>query len=101
LVWTTTLKHGKGGQFVAQVKALPGNPYDGHTLATVIPDMEALVGNAIARILADKGYRAHSGPVALSDPDAESDRAGTTKQSGWSLLVSVLSIWIYSCCLQK
>ena len=31
----------KGGQFVAHVKALPGNPYDGHTLATVIPDIEA------------------------------------------------------------
>ena len=28
-------------------KALPGNPYDGHTLATVIPEMEALVGNTI------------------------------------------------------
>ena len=34
----TTLKHCKGGQFVTHVKALPGNPYDGHTLATVIPD---------------------------------------------------------------
>jgi IS5 family transposase len=44
------------------VKALPGNPYDGHTLATVIPDMEALVGNTIARILADKGYRGHNAP---------------------------------------
>ena len=43
----TTLKHCKGGQFVTHVKALPGNPYDGHTLATVIPDMEALVGNTI------------------------------------------------------
>jgi IS5 family transposase len=44
------------------VKALPRNPYDGHTLATVIPDMEALVGNTIARILADKGYRGHNAP---------------------------------------
>jgi hypothetical protein len=35
--------------FVTHVKALPGNPYDGHTLATVIPDMGALVGNTIAR----------------------------------------------------
>jgi len=35
----TTLKHCKGGQFVTHVKALPGNPYDGHTLATVIPDL--------------------------------------------------------------
>jgi transposase, IS5 family len=58
----TTLKHCKGGQFVTHVKALPGNPYDGHTLATVIPDMEALAGNTIARILADKGYRGHNAP---------------------------------------
>ncbi len=54
--------HAKGGQFVTHVKALPGNPYDGHTLATVIPDMEALVGNTIERILADKGYRGHNAP---------------------------------------
>jgi hypothetical protein len=58
----TTISHAKGGQFVTHVKALPGNPYDGHTLATVIPDMEALVGNTIARILADKGYRGRHAP---------------------------------------
>jgi len=58
----TTLSHAKGGQFVTHVKALPGSPYDGHTLATVIPDMEALVGNTIERILADKGYRGHNAP---------------------------------------
>ena len=33
----TTLNRSKGGQFVAHVAALPGNPYDGHTLASVIP----------------------------------------------------------------
>ena len=44
------------------MKALPGNPYDGHTLATVIPEMEALIGNTIERILADKGYRGHNAP---------------------------------------
>lgn len=38
----TTISRAKGGQFVTHVKALPGNPYDGHTLATVIPDMEAM-----------------------------------------------------------
>jgi IS5 family transposase len=58
----TTLAHAKGGQFVTHVKALPGNPYDGHTLATVIPEMEMLVGNTIERILADKGYRGHNAP---------------------------------------
>jgi len=59
----TTLAHAKGGQFVTHVKALPGSPYDGHTLATVIPEMEALIGNIIARLLADKGYRGHNAPA--------------------------------------
>jgi IS5 family transposase len=58
----TTHRHSKGGQFVTHAKALPGNPYDGHTLATVIPDMEALVGNTIRRAFTDKGYRGHNAP---------------------------------------
>jgi IS5 family transposase len=58
----TTHRHSKGGQFVTHAKALPGNPYDGHTLATVIPDMEALVGNTIQRAFTDKGYRGHNAP---------------------------------------
>jgi IS5 family transposase len=33
----TTLHRSKGGQFIAHVKALPGNPYDGHTLASSCP----------------------------------------------------------------
>ena len=44
------------------MKALPGNPYDGHTLAVVIPEMEALLSNTIERILADKGYRGPNAP---------------------------------------
>ena len=56
------MAHAKGGQFVTHVKALPSNPYDGHTLATVIPEIEALIGNTIERILADKGYRGHNAP---------------------------------------
>jgi IS5 family transposase len=56
----TTHRHAKGGQFVVHAKALPGNPYDGHTLATVIPDIEALVGNTIQRAFVDKGYRGHN-----------------------------------------
>ena len=58
----TTHAHAKGGQFVTHVQSLPGNPYDGHTLARVIPDMEALVGNTLKRIFADKGYRGHNAP---------------------------------------
>ena len=56
----TTLRRAKGGQFAIHAKALPGNPYDGHTLATVIPDMEALVGNTITGAFVDKGYRGHN-----------------------------------------
>jgi transposase, IS5 family len=58
----TTLSHACGGQFVTHVKALPGNPYDGHTLQTVIPEMEALIGNIIERLVLDKGYRGHNAP---------------------------------------
>lgn len=43
-------------------KALPGNPYDGHTLATIIPDMEKTIGNEVGRILVDAGYRGHNAP---------------------------------------
>src|SRR3954453_7006173 len=53
----TTLNRCNGGQFIAHVKALPGNPYDGHTLATVIPEMEAQIGTSLSRIVADRGYR--------------------------------------------
>ena len=58
----TTLKRSKGGQFALHAMALPGNPYDGHTLATVIPAMERTIGNELSRILADAGYRGHNAP---------------------------------------
>ena len=59
----TPLRRCKGGQFVLHAKALPGNPYDGHTLATVIPDIERTTGAALARIIADAGYRGHNAPA--------------------------------------
>jgi len=58
----TTLRHSRGGQFVAHVAALPGNPYDGHTLATVIPAAQELIGNTIERVITDAGYRGHNAP---------------------------------------
>lgn len=58
----TTLNRSKGGQFVTHVKALPGKPYDGHTLDTVIPAIEAQVGVTLSRIVADAGYRGHNAP---------------------------------------
>lgn len=58
----TTLNRSKGGQFAIHAKALPGKPYDGHTLATIIPDIEKLTGATLKRILADAGYRGHNAP---------------------------------------
>ena len=48
---------------MTHVAALPGNPYDGHTLATVIPAMEDMIGNTIERLLADAGYPGHNAPA--------------------------------------
>jgi transposase, IS5 family len=58
----TTLNRSKGGQFIAHVAALPGNPYDGHTLATVIPAIEAQVGASLRCAVTDRGYRGHNAP---------------------------------------
>jgi IS5 family transposase len=55
----TTNARAPGGMFVLHARALPGNPYDGHTLAAVIDATEKLTGCAIARAYVDKGYRGH------------------------------------------
>jgi IS5 family transposase len=55
----TTNARAPGGQFVLHAKALPGNPYDGHTLANVIDATESLTGRVIERAYVDKGYRGH------------------------------------------
>ncbi len=49
----------KGGQFVLGARTLPGNPYDGHSLAAQIAQTERLSGRPVARIYADRGYRGH------------------------------------------
>ena len=38
------LNRSKGGHFIARVKAMPGNPYDGRTLTSVIPEIETQIG---------------------------------------------------------
>jgi IS5 family transposase len=58
----TTNARAPGGQFVLHAKALPGNPYDGHTLRAVIEDTERLTGRQIERAYVDKGYRGHDAP---------------------------------------
>jgi len=56
---TTPVTKPKGGQFVLHAKALHGNPFDGHTLAPMVADLERLTGVETRRIHVDKGYRGH------------------------------------------
>jgi IS5 family transposase len=58
----TTNARAPGGQFVLNAKALPGNPYDGHTLKAAIEDTQKLTGREIERAYVDKGYRGHDAP---------------------------------------
>jgi IS5 family transposase len=60
----TTLHRSKGGLFALHAKALPGKPYGGHTHATVIPEMAAMIGNDIDSLLAEAGYRGHNAPIS-------------------------------------
>jgi transposase, IS5 family len=48
-----------GGQFVVGARALPGNPYDGHTLAAQMAQTERITSVEIERAYVDRGYRGH------------------------------------------
>jgi len=58
----TTNRRAPGGQFVLHARALPGNPYDGHTLRAAIDGAQKLTGCEIERAYVDKGYRGHDAP---------------------------------------
>ena len=60
-----TAARSNGGQFILHAKALPRNPYDGHTLETILPGIEATTGAALSRIPADAAYKGHNAPEKL------------------------------------
>ena len=43
--------------FVVGGLALPGNPYDGHTLKRALDQVRALSGRRIEEVFVDRGYR--------------------------------------------
>lgn len=45
--------------FVVGMKALPGNPYDGHTLEASLEQAARLTGMAPKEVYVDRGYRGH------------------------------------------
>jgi len=60
----TTNRPAPGGQFVIGARSLPGNPFDGHTLAAQIAQTERITGVAIERAYVDRGYRGHDADKA-------------------------------------
>ena len=63
----TTEQPSPAGQFVLDARALPGNPYDGHTLDTVLTAVERITGVRLKRVLVDRGYKGHNAPDHLKD----------------------------------
>jgi IS5 family transposase len=57
-----TNRRAPAGLFVLHAKALPGNPYDGHTLRDLLDGAQHLTGCQIERAYVDKGYRGHDAP---------------------------------------
>lgn len=86
----TTLKRSRGGQFVAHVKALPGNPYDGHTLATILPAIEETIGVNLSKVVTDAGYRGHNAPktTGAASPRPSSGRCDGGPPSSQSSAIS-------------
>jgi IS5 family transposase len=57
---------------VIGARTLPGNPFDGHTLAAQIVQTERITGVSVERAYVDRGDRGH---------DAQDRRSGETHQS--------------------
>ncbi len=47
------------GGFVVGMRSMPGNPYDGHTLAEALQQVETLTGCRPSLAVVDRGYRGH------------------------------------------
>jgi IS5 family transposase len=45
--------------WVVGIKALHGNPFDGHTLGGAIEQIERVTGRSISEVFVDRGYRGH------------------------------------------
>jgi len=69
-----------GGQFVLQAKALPGNPYDGHTLRAAI-ETPAPHRTSDRTAYVDKGYRGHDAPKPRSVFISGQKRASSASSS--------------------
>ena len=71
----------RGGWFVG-AKSFTGNPYDGHTLATQMKQVENLIGDRVSEVHVDMGYRGHDYDGAAT-VHVDKRRRGRTPQALW------------------
>jgi len=71
----------RGGWFVG-AKSFNGNPYDGHTLAAQMKQVESLIGNKVSQAHVDMGYRGHDYDGAVT-VHVDRRRRGQTSQAKW------------------
>lgn len=71
----------RGGWFVG-VKSFTGNPYDGHTLAAQMKQVESLITNQVSEVYVDMGYRGHDYDGAVT-VHVDKRRRGRTSQAQW------------------
>jgi IS5 family transposase len=71
----------RGGWFVG-AKSFTGNPYDGHTLAEQMMQVENLIGDTVSEMHVDMGYRGHGydGPATVH---VDKRRRGRTPRALW------------------
>jgi IS5 family transposase len=71
----------RGGWFVG-VKSFTGNPYDGHTLAAQMKQVESLIANQVSEAYVDMGYRGHDYDGAVT-VHVDKRRRGRTSEARW------------------
>ena len=71
----------RGGWFVG-AKSLTGNPYDGHTLAEQMKQVNNLIGDIVREVHVDMGYRGHD-YVGNATIYVDKRRRGRTPKTLW------------------
>jgi IS5 family transposase len=71
----------RGGWFVG-ARSFTGNPYDGHTLAEQMKQVDNLIGNKVSEVHVDMGYRGHDYDGAAT-VHVDKRRRGRTPRTLW------------------
>ena len=71
----------RGGWFVG-AKSFTGNPYDGHTLAAQMKQVESLIANQVSEVYVDMGYRGHNYDGAVT-VHVDKRTRGRTSEARW------------------